>query len=920
MITKSILIPRAVSHLAWLENNLFIIALTPIQSNPQEPNNDTVFYVFTRTKEIFQFQKLPDPTPPYGMSSRQAYHFCTEIKHWGPHLQDALILANTSSVDIGLITRFSTAVHDVPAGTFTTTMIANDSRRAALPLDEQGLTDTSPIGVILDLSNRSKVSRPIAGEELEETGPLPIIMVLNNESLVTAWHIVYSDAVRKNIEYTQLVASKEKLPAETTQSDQASVPSAFTASSSPFPALSGSNKPFNAPTTSTASPAFASPAFGGRPTFGQPSFGRPGFGQATFGQSGWAPASSAAPNAPNFGSSPFGSNVSPGFGKFANAGGFAAAAAASGNGPTWAVKDSGSSTTTTSPFGGLQSLSNNASSFGGSVGGPSSVFGSSAVPLKIPSTFQADNNTPNMSDTSDTKGALFGSFGTSLGGALGGDKMPSADADMDTETPRIATPVDKEEDMDSSSSAPPSPPRFVPELLGRHVSTLPPALESPPPAPLPPSPVVTQKLVSEESGPVPATDAPLPPDWMPKQEKEKSPDMPLPPIPDSELQKSKPSTDAPAGTKETSKEIIDSNASSLGALGSVAVSEKPTTGPFGSGTSSFGTGLSGKPAGVFGETSQQPTLATQSQAQIEKSTLTSSSKPTPGLFGAALTPSSPSTPPQSVFPTTAQQHPPAPATTQKDATPGGSVFDSPLPDVGGGLFARSSKKKPVKSERGDLAKEKPVIVSRVSAPSATKSALGKKVEVSRTKSVNLSTIHRFGALGKTRQALKPSPLSRRQQESEDEDEEYEDEGEDDSNDEEEEIDETEEEETEEEDISTGRSMVKGGRVKEGKQQEPKLMSKQRPLSPLSSRTAISAASTSIPQQSSRVSTTTAPIAPPAPEPEPEPEDERARKLLNSAIPVEPNPNPPVFVLTDKIVEASPEDVSINYSRRRTLFH
>ena len=916
---KPILMHRAVSHLTWLENNLFIIALTPIQSNPQEPNNDTVFYVFTRNsaKENFRFQKLPDPTPPFGMSSRQAYHFCTEIKHWGPHLQDALIFANTSSVDIGLITRFSTAIQDVPAGTFTTTMIANDSRRAALPLDEQGVNDTSPIGVVLDLSNQSKVLRPIAGEELEETGPLPIIMVLNNESLVTAWHIVYSDAVRKNVGYTQLIALKENPPTETAQSDQASLPSAFPALSSPFPALSGSIKPFNAPATGAPSPAFAAPAFGGRPAFGQPSFGRPAFGQAAFGQTGWGTAASAAPI-----SSTFGSNTNSGFGKFAGAGGFAAMAnAAAGTSPSWAINGPRSSTASTSPFGGLQSASSNAPSFGGLVGsGSSSTFGSSPSPFKITSTFQADNTT-SMSGPSDTKGGLFGSFGPSLEDALGGGKISSADADMDTETPRIATPVDKEEDMDSSSSHPPSPPSFATELLREHAPILSPVSTNPPSAPLPQSPVANQPE-SEDAKLAPTTDAPLPPDWMPKKEKEKTPDAPLPPIPGNELNERKPSAKAATGTGEILQGIFDSKASSIGAFKSVEAPEKPTTGPFGSGASPFSTGLSDKPASQL-----KQTQANESQAQIEKSALTSppvhapSSEPTAGLFSTRLPPSPSILPLKSAFPTT-QQSPPqgsdglsnsTSATTQKDAKSGGSVFDSPIPDMGGGLFSKSSKKKPVKPEKGDLAKDKPIMVSRVS-PSATKSILGKKTEVARAKSTPMSPIHRFGPLGKTRQALKPSPLSRRQQESEEEDEEYEDEGEDDDIDGE--LEETDVEEIEEEDVSIGRSGgMKGGRVKEVTQQEPKSIPKRLP-STHSPRAATPAVPTSVPQHS-RVTTPTVPIAPRAPEPEPE--DERVRKLLNSAIPVEPNPNPPEFVLTDKIVEASPEDVGINYSRVAVLW-
>lgn len=1017
-----------VSHITWLENNLFLIALTPIPSNPQEPNNDSIFYIFSRTSntEGFRFQKLPDPTPPFGMTSRQAYHFCGEIKHWLPHLQDALILANTSSADIGLLTRFSNAVGNVPEGTFTVSSIANDSRRAALPLGEQDMTDTSPIGLALDVSSRDKVSRPIAGEEPEETGPLPILMVLNNESLVSAWHIVYSDAVRNNSEYPQLAMVTEKTAPQTTQRSEAPIVSAFAAPATPFRAASLDVKPFGALGTSGTTPAFGQPAYAApafaqpaaspsRPAFGQPAFGRPAFGQAAFGQSGWgttAPASPTPAVAPAFASSTFGSNTTTtpaastfgagsGFGKFASAGGFAsmAASTAAGSGPAWA-KGLGSGTTSTSPFGGLGSTSDNTSSFGGlSSGGSGGIFGSSAVPLKIPSTFQADT-TSSMSAVPESKGGLFGGFGSSLGGALGGDKTPSAsDADMDAESPRVATPVDKEEDMESTPSEPSSPPPSRPAALAAPVSgsfgnfgksqpvsaftSTASSIESPasqdyPAEPLPPSPTAEGKSTPEGAKIPPGTDAPLPPDLVPKLDKEAVPEVPLLPVPGDKPNEEAAKAKDQNEQKEAPKNVFGSNMGSLGSFGSLG-SQKPSPGLFSSaandqspfanaaGGSPFGKpaegSVFGKPVpisafgkpstlgGAFGSSAKPPITGIFSQPKpgspafggkpvSTPPSTAPTSKSTPGIFGSEKpTPASPSPPPlKSAFQTTTQPLPPlgdggpfgaSQAPLDKEQK---SVFDSPPAELTGGIFAGYSKKKPVKSEKEkDKVEIKPSLSSRASAPPGTKSALGKKSEVgkkseqTRAKPTSVNPMHRFG-MGKTRPALRPSPLSRRQQEDEEERNEEDDEDEEDEEveDQEEEEDEDDYEEVEsepEEEEEKPKPKPKSSFGDWKPQAElPAIQPKSAFGDPRSKQNVPSLPSTpppsqlraTMPQALPRASTPAPPpraSTPAPPPPPPEYEDERIWKILQSEIPVEPNPAAPVFNLNDKIVEASPDDVS-----------
>ncbi|KAH0611388.1 uncharacterized protein H6S33_010653 [Morchella sextelata] len=262
-----------VSSIVWLENNLFITTHTPVPAEPQ--NNDSLFHVLVRTGSSFTYTRLPDPVPPYGLDSRTPpYFFHALIKQYAPALKDMIIFSNTCSSDIGLISRFSTAVAGeppAPADAWITSSIGDDTRRAQLPLSGTDFQDTSVMGMALDLSNKESVKRPVGGEEIEESpGPLPILMVLNHEGLLCAWHVIYNDAMEQREKYTGMMVYSP----QDQQQQQQQPPRPGTPPRTSFAAA--------APTAGTSSSfgAFASKsgpsAFGtARSAFGAPSFGTP---------------------------------------------------------------------------------------------------------------------------------------------------------------------------------------------------------------------------------------------------------------------------------------------------------------------------------------------------------------------------------------------------------------------------------------------------------------------------------------------------------------------------------------------------------------------------------------------------------------------------------------------------------------------
>lgn len=193
-------------------------------------------------------------------------------------------------------------------GVFTMTEMSDDSRRAALPMSAN-FSDTSPIGLAMDLSSNQKVEKPIAGDEMDESPfPVPALMVLNNEGVLAAWWVIYMDSIRQGTAYPGLVVvggsqTTPKAPAPTAAPTPAfGTPSQPAFGSSAF-GTSNTGSAFGTarPTTSFGTPSASGPSTG---AFGAPS----GLGKS---QSPWGTpaASSTAATAPAFGATAFGSTT-----------------------------------------------------------------------------------------------------------------------------------------------------------------------------------------------------------------------------------------------------------------------------------------------------------------------------------------------------------------------------------------------------------------------------------------------------------------------------------------------------------------------------------------------------------------------------------------------------------------------------------
>ncbi|EAQ93182.1 hypothetical protein CHGG_01417 [Chaetomium globosum CBS 148.51] len=376
-------------------------------------HDSSVFHLITRQQPpggtpTFTFQKLTDPVEPF-VSDKAPHHTVLRLRDFPPNLQDLLLVTSTATEGVGILSRSkSPLTTDKPAdaitNVFTTTELADDSRRAQVPMSED-MTETYPVGAALDLSGKDKVYKPIpTDEEIElSPGPLPGLWVLNNEGVLAAWWLVYNESIRGGTMYPGIGGGDTAAPTLAAPAPAAAVPSAFASPASK--------------TTAFGTPSTAASAFGGTSTLGTKASSwsaggaastTPAFGSSSFGSK---PAA-AAPGAPAFGASSFGSKpAAPAFGQSS---GFGMGAKVS----PWAT---GSTSGAAPAFG--------KSAFPSSGASPGKVFGSGAAA-------PTSGGFATFADKGGFAGLGGGSGGSSIFGSKPGAPLTSSapEVSMDTDT------------------------------------------------------------------------------------------------------------------------------------------------------------------------------------------------------------------------------------------------------------------------------------------------------------------------------------------------------------------------------------------------------------------------------------------------------------------------------------------------------
>ena len=317
-IPKSTTIPADshVSGISWLENDTFFIIYTPNDTNSGIQPSE--YYILQREPKTtnYTFHKLPEILTPFGVERVPSYHFISRLRNFPPSLQDLLLVTATTSTDIGLVSKSEKELsQDEPVtGVFTVTMVEDDSRRAQLPLSAE-MQDTSPVGMVMDLSSSDKVANPIPSDpELEETdGPVPCLLVLNNEGILVGWWVIYNDSVRGKTTFSGFAAVSA---ANQGSVQAAQSPSPQSTANAPTFGEASRGGTFAKPATSTFGIPATQSSFGAAKPFGTSSpitADKPSWASTGFGGTDTNPSSALGKSASGS-ATPTGSNNTPAFG------------------------------------------------------------------------------------------------------------------------------------------------------------------------------------------------------------------------------------------------------------------------------------------------------------------------------------------------------------------------------------------------------------------------------------------------------------------------------------------------------------------------------------------------------------------------------------------------------------------------------
>jgi nucleoporin NUP159 len=312
--TPKVVIPRSpsvegdkhVSTLSWLANDTFLVIYSS-NSNSDDMAQPSDYFIVSRQPQTLKyiFQALPEVCPAFGLNRSPACHFIARLRRFEPHLEDLLLLASTTSFELGMITKADAplSTEEPVVDSYALTMPTDDSRRAQLPLSLNEV-DTSPIGLALDLSAKDSIVSPIPSDpEIDQSpGPLPNVVALNHEGVLSLWWIVYADSIREKTTYSGLVVAggQESTQKQATPAPPQSAPlppsgfvqpafgkSGFSAPQSAVKSAastfgSGSDAKFGSPSPlSGDKPSWTSTGFTGAPQTSSTGFGQSGFGTST---------------------------------------------------------------------------------------------------------------------------------------------------------------------------------------------------------------------------------------------------------------------------------------------------------------------------------------------------------------------------------------------------------------------------------------------------------------------------------------------------------------------------------------------------------------------------------------------------------------------------------------------------------------
>jgi hypothetical protein len=221
-----------VNAILWIENHVF---LTVYANSKNEEHTHTAYMVDRRQPEDKRYVLLDEINPIFDIDAPNSYFYMSTLHNMGPDIKTLIVIANAGTNELAVVGQGDD-------GAWATWML-DEASMPRLPLSEDDVSDTYPVGLAFDLSATEPLDPYDAAESETPVPAMPVLYFLTNEGSICAYHAYNDELAKLGGCYADMVEAQSV--------DQIPAPSA--PSSVPFSELKTSS---SAPTSSEHKSSF----------------------------------------------------------------------------------------------------------------------------------------------------------------------------------------------------------------------------------------------------------------------------------------------------------------------------------------------------------------------------------------------------------------------------------------------------------------------------------------------------------------------------------------------------------------------------------------------------------------------------------------------------------------------------------------
>ncbi|KAI9244624.1 hypothetical protein BY458DRAFT_560966 [Sporodiniella umbellata] len=191
-----------------LEDNTETDTFLVVYGNAEKPDADHFAYIVHNNNKD-KYQKLDDVTPIYTDYSCDNQFYMSVIRGFGSEVKTMVVVANAVSNELGVIGQDE-------KGEWNTWKF-EENQLPFLPLSDDGMADTYPVGTTIDFSSSKELPPFDFSENDTPVPPMPIFLLLTNEGRICAYHIYNKTMAKSGDKYSGMVNALDvfSIPAPT---------------------------------------------------------------------------------------------------------------------------------------------------------------------------------------------------------------------------------------------------------------------------------------------------------------------------------------------------------------------------------------------------------------------------------------------------------------------------------------------------------------------------------------------------------------------------------------------------------------------------------------------------------------------------------------------------------------------------------